>query len=49
MLLYSSKLGIYVMPELENIEKWHAVIFIRSGIYKHGKFKFTISFPKLFP
>ena len=28
---------------------WHGVIFIRSGIYKGGKFKFLFEFPKDFP
>jgi len=28
---------------------WHCVIFIRSGLYKDGKFKFTMEFLKDFP
>lgn len=28
---------------------WHCVIFIRSGLYKDGKFKFVMEFLKDFP
>lgn len=29
--------------------EWHGIVFVRNGIYKDGKFKFYIEFPKEFP
>lgn len=41
--------GIYVTPSYENPFLWFGVIFVRSGMYKDGVFRFTISLPNRFP
>ena len=38
--------GVVLMPELDNISKFHGVIFVRRGLYRNGIFRFTIEFPK---
>lgn len=61
VLLYGHDLGIYVVPHLTNFNSnlisdlyelrivWNCVIFVRAGLYKDGKFKFTMEFLKDFP
>ena len=44
LLLYSSQFGIYIMPQLDTLEIWHGVLFIRYGLYKDAKLKFKITF-----
>lgn len=41
--------GIYVIPSYENSFLWFGVIFVRSGIYKDGVFRFSLSLPEKFP
>nr|XP_029716860.1 protein crossbronx homolog [Aedes albopictus]XP_029729575.1 protein crossbronx homolog [Aedes albopictus] len=41
--------GIYVIPSFENSFLWFGVIFVRSGPYKDGVFRFTLSLPEKFP
>ncbi|XP_050067504.1 protein crossbronx homolog [Anopheles maculipalpis] len=41
--------GIYVTPSYENPFLWFGVIFVRSGVYKDGVFRFTITLPSRFP
>ncbi|XP_013133742.1 PREDICTED: protein crossbronx homolog [Papilio polytes] len=41
--------GIYVIPSYENSLLWFGVIFIRSGVYKGGVFRFTLTLPEKFP
>jgi ubiquitin-protein ligase len=42
-------LGVYMLPQLNNIRVWHGVIFIRQGDYKNGVFKFRIEIPEDYP
>ncbi|XP_001654780.2 protein crossbronx homolog [Aedes aegypti] len=41
--------GLYVIPSFENSFLWFGVIFVRSGPYKDGVFRFTVSLPDKFP
>ncbi|XP_022123073.2 AKT-interacting protein [Pieris rapae] len=41
--------GIYVIPSYENSFLWYGVIFVRTGIYTEGVFRFTLSLPEKFP
>ncbi|XP_047544930.1 protein crossbronx homolog isoform X1 [Vanessa atalanta] len=41
--------GIYVIPSHENSFLWYGVIFIRSGTYGGGVFRFTLTLPEKFP
>uniref|UniRef100_A0A182W3X6 UBC core domain-containing protein n=1 Tax=Anopheles minimus TaxID=112268 RepID=A0A182W3X6_9DIPT len=41
--------GIYVTPSYENPFLWFGVIFVRTGVYKDGVFRFTITLPSRFP
>ncbi|XP_041968328.1 protein crossbronx homolog isoform X2 [Aricia agestis] len=41
--------GIYVIPSYENSFLWYGVIFIRSGIYGGGIFRFKLILPDKFP
>ena len=31
------------------IKVWHGIILVLNGLYKNGKFKFKLEFPKNFP
>ncbi|XP_045762118.1 protein crossbronx homolog [Maniola jurtina] len=41
--------GIYVIPSHDNSFLWYGVIFIRSGLYTGGVFRFTLNLPEKFP
>ncbi|CAG5021907.1 unnamed protein product [Parnassius apollo] len=41
--------GIYVIPSYENSLLWFGVIFVRSGVYEGGVFRFTLTLPEKFP
>ncbi|XP_044743108.1 protein crossbronx homolog isoform X1 [Chrysoperla carnea] len=41
--------GIYVIPSYKSSFLWFGVIFVRSGIYEDGIFRFTITLPDTFP
>lgn len=41
--------GVYVIPSYESSFVWFGVIFVRSGYYRDGIFRFNISLPKDFP
>ncbi|KAL4706042.1 hypothetical protein ACJJTC_014264 [Scirpophaga incertulas] len=41
--------GIYVIPSFENSFIWFGVIFVRTGLYENGVFRFTLSLPQKFP
>eukprot|EP01135_Chromosphaera_perkinsii_P007828 Nk52_evm20s1020 gene=Nk52_evmTU20s1020 len=41
--------GIYVLPSVDSFYTWHGVVFVRSGIYAEGAFRFTIDIPKSYP
>lgn len=41
--------GVYVTPSYGNPFLWFGVIFVRSGMYKDGVFRFTITLPSRFP
>ena len=41
--------GIYALPSFHSVWDWHGVIFIRSGLYQDGVFKFTIRLPVKYP
>jgi ubiquitin-protein ligase len=44
-LIADAPCGVYVLPQLDDIRKFHGVIFIRSGLYKDGVFRFRIDLP----
>lgn len=41
--------GVYIVPQFDNINIWHGVLFVREGYYKDGIFKFEIDIPKTYP
>lgn len=41
--------GVYVIPSANSELLWFGVIFIRSGMYRGGIFRFTIHIPENFP
>lgn len=44
-----SPVGVYMLPQLNNIRVWQGVIFVRQGIYKGGVFRFKIEIPENYP
>ncbi|DBA03639.1 TPA: hypothetical protein N0F65_006818 [Lagenidium giganteum] len=38
--------GIYVLPSFDESRVWYGVIFIHTGLYRNGIFKFTIFLPE---
>lgn len=38
--------GIYVLPSFDETRIWYGTIFIHSGLYRNGIFKFTIFLPE---
>lgn len=49
MLQTENLQGIYVIPSYENSFLWFGVIFVRSGLYEGGIFRFTLTLPDKFP
>uniref|UniRef100_A0A8D8Y9E0 AKT-interacting protein n=1 Tax=Cacopsylla melanoneura TaxID=428564 RepID=A0A8D8Y9E0_9HEMI len=41
--------GVYVIPSAESSLVWFGIIFVRSGIYEGGAFRFQIFFTDQFP
>lgn len=41
--------GVFVLPDMKLLRIWHGVIFIRSGVFKGGVFRFTIEIPENYP
>lgn len=41
--------GVYVIPSRENSLLWFGVIFVRSGLYEDGVFRFTMLLDENFP
>lgn len=37
--------GIYVLPSFDESRVWYGTIFIHTGLYRNGIFKFTIKLP----
>lgn len=49
-MIQSEKIqGVYVIPSSHSCLEWFGVIFVRSGMYKDGIFRFTISLDQSFP
>ncbi|CAG9331145.1 unnamed protein product [Blepharisma stoltei] len=48
-LKHYAPVGVYVLPQLNNIKIWQGVIFIRQGLYKGGVFRFKIEIPENYP
>ncbi|KAL4509155.1 hypothetical protein ABPG72_018086 [Tetrahymena utriculariae] len=46
---YGTHIGTYLVPQFDDINVWHGIIFVRNGLYKNGKFKFEMTFPSTFP
>ena len=38
--------GIYVLPSFDETRVWYGTIFIHTGLYRNGIFKFTIFLPE---
>ncbi|KAF5281264.1 hypothetical protein FQA39_LY05150 [Lamprigera yunnana] len=49
MIISEKVTGIYVIPSRENPLVWFGVIFVRSGLYEDGIFRFNINLPEEFP
>ncbi|XP_068620940.1 AKT-interacting protein [Battus philenor] len=49
MLQTENLQGIYVIPSYESSLTWFGVIFVRSGVYEGGVFRFTLNLPEKFP
>ncbi|XP_059048912.1 protein crossbronx homolog [Achroia grisella] len=49
MLQTENLQGIYVIPSYENSLIWFGVIFVRTGHYEGGVFRFTLALPDKFP
>jgi ubiquitin-protein ligase len=45
-LMKAAPVGVYLLPEFENIRVLHGVIFVRRGLYRDGVFRFRIDLPK---
>ena len=45
MLQEACPVGVMVLPEMNNIRKFHGVAFIRTGSYRQGVFRFTMDLP----
>ncbi|KAI9332301.1 ubiquitin-conjugating enzyme/RWD-like protein [Zopfochytrium polystomum] len=41
--------GMYIMPDLDNLNEWHGVLFVHRGYYKEGIFKFYLQIPDGYP
>ena len=41
--------GIYVLPQLGNLNVWQGVIFLRQGPFKNATFRFKIEIPQDYP
>jgi len=41
--------GVYVIPSTHSPLQWYGVIFLRSGIYQEGIFRFKIIIPENYP
>jgi ubiquitin-protein ligase len=41
--------GVYVLPSSKSLYEWHGVLFIHSGPFREGIFKFTLYIPDRFP
>ena len=37
--------GVLLIPEMDNMRKFHGVIFVRRGLYRNGVFRFTMTLP----
>lgn len=44
-LMKAAPMGIYLLPEFENLRVLHGIIFIRRGLYRDGIFRFVIKLP----
>lgn len=38
--------GIYVLPSFDESRVWYGTIFVHTGLYRNGIFKFTIKLPE---
>jgi ubiquitin-protein ligase len=45
-LITGAPVGVYLLPEFDDIRKLHGVIFVRGGFYKNGVFRFRIDLPQ---
>ncbi|GMS80224.1 hypothetical protein PENTCL1PPCAC_2399, partial [Pristionchus entomophagus] len=41
--------GMFILPGHQNILEWSGILFIRSGVYVGGIFRFCVSLPNNFP
>ena len=40
--------GVFIIPSIDNLRKFHGVIFVRRGPYMNGIFKFTLDLPMMY-
>jgi hypothetical protein len=41
--------GVYVLPDRDSLYLWHGVIFVHSGPYSQGIFRFIVDIPSEYP
>lgn len=44
-LMKHAPVGVYLLPEFDNIRVLHGVIFVRRGLYRDGIFRFRVDLP----
>lgn len=40
--------GVFIIPSIDDLRKFHGVIFVRRGPYMNGIFKFTLDLPMMY-
>ena len=41
--------GVYILPSFDSLREWSGVLFVRSGVYKGGLFRFSMQLPRSYP
>ena len=41
--------GVYILPSFDSLREWSGVLFVRSGVYKGGIFRFSMQLPRSYP
>ena len=37
---------VKILPSFDNLRVWHGVLFVRSGLFKNGVFRFRVDIPE---
>ena len=41
--------GVYILPSFDSLREWSGVLFVRSGVYRGGIFRFRLVLPRSYP